>query len=382
MKKHVIGTQRSLHLSIRSMAKKRIIVSVTNDLSNDQRVSKICDTLLEMDYNVTLLGRKLSDSEEIIRPYQTKRFRLLFNKGPLFYACYSVRLYWYLLFHSFDVLWSNDLDTLWPNYAISKLKGKKLVFDSHEYFTEVPELVDRKRVQRFWKRIEQRIVPKLKTVFTVSASIAQLYEKEYGIKVNLLRNLPSTQTIVKKAPQLSIKDEKVVIYQGSMNIGRGIELMIEAIQHCEHTVLYLIGKGDIDGKVSQLIASKNLMYKVKQIGAVPHEALSGYTKQANLGLSLEEDLGLNYRYALPNKLFNYIHAGVPSLVSDLPEMKNLISKYQVGEVAVSREPLELAKQITELLNNETKQNTYKKNCIEAAKILNWENEKHVIIEHL
>ena len=125
------------------MTKQKIIVSVTNDLSTDQRVDKICNTLLELNFDVVLIGRKLPNSIRVKRVYSTRRFKLWFNKGALFYANYNIRLFFFLLFNKTDALWSNDLDTLLPNYLISKWKNKKLIFDSHEYFTEVPELVDR-----------------------------------------------------------------------------------------------------------------------------------------------------------------------------------------------------------------------------------------------
>ncbi|MCA1760901.1 MAG: hypothetical protein LC658_14130, partial [Bacteroidales bacterium] len=122
-------------------AKKRIIVSVTSDLVSDNRVHKTCTTLGEMGFEVLLVGRKLAGSQPLSpRNYQTKRIKLFFNKGPLFYACFNFRLFCLLLFSKCDLLLSNDLDTLPANFLASKLKNKPLVYDSHEFFTEVPEL--------------------------------------------------------------------------------------------------------------------------------------------------------------------------------------------------------------------------------------------------
>ena len=105
---------------------KRIIVSVTNDLVTDQRVDKTCDVLTEIGFEVILVGRKLKNSLPIHRKYSTKRFRLVFNKGILFYAEYNTRLFLFLLFSRKSFLFSNDLDTLLPNYLISKIQKKKL----------------------------------------------------------------------------------------------------------------------------------------------------------------------------------------------------------------------------------------------------------------
>lgn len=365
-------------LLIELMSKQKIIVSVTNDLTTDQRVAKICNTLIELNFEVTLVGRKLSNSQPIKRNYTTKRFNLCFNKGALFYANYNIRLFFFLLFSKADVYWSNDLDTLWANHLASKWKNKKLIFDSHEYFTEVPELVNRPKVQRFWKRIEQRILPKLKNILTVSQSIADLYKKEYGIDVKLLRNVPEQNTTIFDVENLQIDNKKVIIYQGAINVNRGIELMVKTMNYLDNCMLYLIGKGDISEEIYQLIQSEKLENKVKMLGEIPYEKLHSYTIQADLGLSLEEDQGLNYRFALPNKLFNYIHAEVPVLVSNLPEMSNLVKHYQVGETTNLKDPQQLAAEIEKMLTNPTDYTIWKNNCKKAATTLNWETEKQVI----
>lgn len=360
------------------MTNQKIIVAVTNDLTTDARVAKICDALQELNFEVVLVGRKLPNSQNLNRKYTTKRFKLWFNKGPLFYANYNLRLFFFLLFSKTDVYWSNDLDTLLANYMASKWKKKKLIFDSHEYFTEVPELINRPKTQRFWKRIEQKILPKLKNVTTVSQSIANLYQQEYGIDVKLLRNVPKLQKTVFEVENLKIDNKKIIIYQGAINVNRGIEFMVKAMNYLDNHILYLIGKGDISKQIATLIKIEKLENKVKMLGEVPYEKLHSYTIQASLGLSLEEDKGLNYQFALPNKMFNYIHANVPVLVSNLPEMESLLNQYQVGETIATHEPQQIAKKIEEMLNNKTLLNSYKENCKKAAQELNWEKEKQVI----
>jgi len=356
------------------MKKQKIIVSVTNDLTTDQRADKICNTLTELGYDVLLIGRYFKSSQFIYRAYETKRFHLWFNNGPLFYANYNIRLFIFLLWYKPDALWSNDLDSLPCNFLYAKLKSVQLIFDSHEYFTEVPELINNPLKQRFWKTLERLMLPKIKNVFTVSQSIADLYEKEYNIKVHLLRNVPLLNKKTTEVENLKVVGKKIIIYQGAINVNRGIEQMVLAMLHLENTILYIAGAGDISEKIKTLIETNNLSQKVKMLGRIPLEKLHNYTVQADLGLSLEEDAGLNYRFALPNKLFDYIQAEVPVLVSNLPEMKNLVEHYQVGEIIENHTPEHIAAKIKSMLDNQDQLPTWKANTQKAAQELNWEKE--------
>ncbi|MBL7883373.1 MAG: glycosyltransferase [Bacteroidia bacterium] len=369
------------------MRMKKAIVSVINDLSTDQRVHKVCISLQQMGYDVTLVGRKQRKSLFLqSRTYTTKRMFLLFEKGPLFYLEYQKRLFFYLLFHKADVLVANDLDTLLPNFLISKLKGAKLVYDSHELFCEVPELQTNLIKKKIWKNLERFIFPKLKYVFTVNQSIADIYSQEYKVKVNVLRNIPPLASQSKLQPSskqaLGIPtDKKIIILQGAgINIDRGAEEAVQAMQFVNDAVLMIVGSGDVIDLLHQLVKELKLKDKVFFVGKVPFEKLLQYTHHANLGLTLDKDTNINYKYSLPNKLFDYIHAGVPVLASPLFEIKNIIEKYEVGDCIQSHKPEDIAQKMNEILCNETMLTKWKKNCTIAAEILNWENEEKQLIE--
>lgn len=358
---------------------KRIIVSVTSDLVSDNRVHKVCTTLTGMRFNILLIGRLLPQSLPLLaRPYPTKRFRLLFHKGPLFYAEFNLRLFVFLLFSKTDVLLANDLDSLPANFLASKLWRKPLVYDSHEYFTEVPELIGRPRVKQIWEWLERRIVPKLKFTFTVCDSIAKIYTEKYCVPFRVVRNVPMAGTTSGKKE--NGKTEKMILYQGAVNVGRGLEQAIHAMHFVENARLVIAGGGDIKTYLEKLVEKENLSAKVTFTGRLPLEELVQLTPQADLGLSIEEDLGLNYRFALPNKLFDYIQAQVPVLTTNLPEMAALVSRYQIGEITSSLEPAHLAKKINDMLSNETKRSVWKKNLETAARELTWENEEKILQE--
>ncbi|MFK5879480.1 MAG: glycosyltransferase [Flavobacteriaceae bacterium] len=349
---------------------KRIVVSVTNDLVTDQRVYKVCKSLQKLDFDILLIGRQLKNSPPINRPYKTYRMRLLFNKGILFYTEYSIRLFFKLLFTKKDILLSNDLDTLLPNYMISQLQKKKLVYDSHELFTEVPELIHRPKVQKIWIGIEEKILPKLKNCYTVCQSIADYYNNKYGTNFSVIRNLPEkTELTISKFP-FNSDGKKIILYQGAINKGRGLELMINTMQHLDNYIFVIIGTGDILHELKEKVNDLKIDDKIKFLGRIEPNKLSELTPLADIGISIEEDLGLNYHYALPNKIFDYIHAEIPILVSDLPEMKNIIEKYNVGEIVENRNPKAFAKQLNNILGKK-----YFKELQLAKKELIWEKEE-------
>lgn len=356
---------------------KRILVSVTNDITTDQRVDKVCTTLTQIGFDVILIGRKLKNSENLNRNYKTFRFKLLFKNGFLFYAEYNLRLFFKLLFSKKDILLSNDLDTLLPNFLISKIFKLKLVYDSHELFTEVPELINRPKVQKFWLTIEKNILPEIKNCYTVSNSIANYYNLKYKTNFITIRNLPiATNKILKGKLPFKIKNKKIILYQGAINKARGLELMLTTMQYIKNSIFVIIGNGDIKNELIQQIKVLNLEEKVKLIPKQTPKELQKITPLADLGISFEEDFGLSYKFALPNKLFDYIHAKIPVLVSDLPEMVNIIQNFSVGEIIKDRDPKKLAIQISTMLQKDKE--FYKSNLENARKVLTWESES----EHL
>lgn len=353
---------------------RKIIVSVTTDLTTDQRVEKVCNTLYKNGFNVTLVGRKLANSSPLKRDYKVKRFQLFFNKTILFFAEYNIRLFFYLMFSKKELLLANDIDTLIPNYLIHKLQRKKLIFDSHELFSEIPELVYRKKVKKFWLSIENWILPNLKNNYTVSNSIANYYFNKYKVSFTTIANYPQKKKYEKTLVSSLRKDEKIIIYQGAVNIGRGLELMIETMSLLNNYRLIIIGEGDVLKSLKKLVALKNLENKVVFMNKVSPIELSKITPNAHVGISLEEDLGLSYKYALPNKIFDYIQAEVPILVSDLPEMRKIVEEYGVGEILTSREPEILANKIETITTSD-----YQKKLKLAKQELVWEVQEKKLV---
>jgi glycosyltransferase involved in cell wall biosynthesis len=362
---------------------KSIIISVSNDLCHDQRVAKVCESLNKQGYDVLLVGRKLNNSQPIVRDYKTHRIKLLFNQGFLFYAEFNFRLFFYLLFKKTHVYHSNDLDTLLANWLSAFLRRKKIVYDTHEYFTGVPEIQNKPIIKWFWQTIEKIIFPRLTHVFTVNESIANLYEKDYGVKPKIMRNIPSKKDIVKLKNREDLNlpfDKIVVILQGAgINVDRGSEELIEAIATSNDFFLCVVGGGDVIDVLKKRCLNTDLVDKVKFVGKLPYEKMMQYTFNSNIGVSLDKDTNINHKFSLPNKIFDYMKAGIPTLATDLVEVSNVISSFNIGYTINDLKPETIVNGL-EHLTECLKKDEFKDNFALASSKLNWENESKKLIE--
>jgi glycosyltransferase involved in cell wall biosynthesis len=367
--------------------KKRVFISVTSDLVTDQRVRRAATALNEAGYEVVVVGRQLKKSSALAeKGYQIVRFRLWFERGFLFYMTFNLRLFFFLLFKKVDILLSNDLDTLLPNYLISKIKFIPLVYDSHEYFTEVPEIQHRPFVKTTWQTIEKLIVPKLKYAYTVNNSIAKLYFDKYQIHFDVIRNVPIKIPVgtfskeeLRKELQLP-KDSFIVILQGAgINIDRGAEEAVQSMKYVQDVLLLIVGDGDVVSALKQTVKDEKLEDKVHFYPKQALHELMRYTHAADLGLTLDKDTNLNYKFSLPNKIFDYIQAGIPILASNLPEIKNIIETYQIGEIILDHTPATIAKAVEEIKINSFQVTTWRNNLQRAQQELNWSHEKEKLI---
>jgi len=361
----------------------KAVISVISDLSTDMRVRKLALVMAEEGLDATVIGRSSSAPLPAPAPgIKFERIRIPFRKGPAMYLMFNLRLFFRLISARYDICVASDLDTLAPCYLISRLFRKRLIYDSHEYFTGVPELQGRHFVRRVWKLIEKSILPNLKHVMTVSASIADLYEKEYGVLPDVVRNCArnSAGIIPRQTHELGVEEgQMLLIYQGGgINIERGGEELIEAISRLDKVILLIAGGGDVLNRLKQLAAGLNCTDRVRFTDRMPWHELMRYTKSADAGLTLDRDTNLNYRFSLPNKLFDYISAGIPVIAGDLPEVSKIIREYDCGLIMPEVTPDEIVKAVTRLRDNPETLNKLRQNAVIASGFLNWETESEKV----
>lgn len=354
---------------------KKIVFTVTNDLTYDQRMHRICTSLAQQGYRVLLIGffkkRSIKTGEKL---FQQKRVKVFFKKGKFFYLEYNLKLFFTLLFSKFDIYCAIDLDTLVPVFLNARIKRKPIVYDAHEYFTELPEIVTRPRIKKFWLRIEKIFLPRIKYNYTVGGCIAKELSNKYQTKFEVIRNVP-VLTHTDTHPNHS----NYLLYQGALNLGRGIQQMMQAMEFISLD-LYIAGEGDLSEELR--IFHSKLVYKerIRFLGYVKPDELKKITASAFAGINLVENLGLSYYFSLSNKFFDYIHAGVPQITMDFPEYTKLNKEYDVALLVDNIEPQTLTTAFQNLIQNPELYQRLASNTEIAKAELNWQIEEKKLIQ--
>ncbi len=353
---------------------KRIYFTVTNDLSYDQRMHRICDSLVENGYAVTLVGRRLPASLPLTRKkFTQKRIRCWFKRSKWFYAEYNIRLFVFLLFKKMDAVCAIDLDTILPCLYISRWKKIPRVYDAHELFTELKEVITRPHVQKRWMRIEKKTVPEFKWGYTVSDSIAEEFKRRYGVNYATIRNMP-----LLRETGTSDASSEFILYQGAVNEARGLEYLIPAMQWVNHKLL-ICGDGNFMDQVKKMIIESGLQDRIELAGMLPPEQLRAISQKARIGVAFPEKDGLNQYFALPNKFFDYIHAGLPQLTMNYPEYEKINRQFNVAVLIDTHDPKRIAEAINNLLLDDVLLERLKQNCLLARKKLNWQEEEKKLL---
>jgi glycosyltransferase involved in cell wall biosynthesis len=351
---------------------KHIYFCVTNDLRFDQRMGRICQSLSASGYEVTLVGRKLSSGTILPgKPYHQVILECHARKGRWMYLEYNIRLFFFLLKSRPDLITAIDLDTILPCYLISIIRKIPRAYDAHELFTEMKEVITRPAIHKAWLTIEKWMVPRFPRGYTVSQSIADEFEKRYGVQYGVIMNTPVLQA--RREKKSGVKS--YLLYQGAVNEGRGLEWLIPAMNDV-NAELWICGEGNFSDSCRQLIKDHSLTHKVLVKGMLSPEELLEVSADAYAGINLVEPLGLNQLYSLANKFFDYIHAGIPQLTMDFPEYRRINEQYEVAILIKTLTPQIIAGALNNLLQNEVLHHRLLTNCHAAAFAFNWQNEEN------
>jgi glycosyltransferase involved in cell wall biosynthesis len=335
---------------------------------------RICTSLANAGYEVELVGVKNSKAPPLLaRSYKQRRLGIFFEKGFGFYAEYNIRLFFYLLFTRADIYCCIDLDTMLPVYFAAKIKGKTKVYDAHEYFSQMKEIVTRPIVYKVWHWIERTFIPKFKKGYTVCESISKEFKGKYGVEYGVIRNVPLLSAL--KAP---IAPQKVILYQGAVNEGRGFEYLIPAMKQVDIPLL-IYGDGNFMEQTKVLITKNKVESKVFIKGKVLPGELQEITENCYIGLNLVENTGLNQYFSLANKFFDYIHCGIPQVTMNFPEYKSVNDNYEVAVLVNDLSTDSIAIAINSLINDALTYQKLKENCVKAREDLNWQREEVKLI---
>jgi hypothetical protein len=367
----------------------RLVFAVTTDLNYDQRMQRVCASLTEAGYKVEIIGWQRSASLPLtVQPYKQHRLRGWFQRGKLFYLEYTIRLFWYLLRRRADVWCCADLDTALPIWARASLSNQVFIYDAHELFTEVPEVVGRPRVQRAWQWVEDFIVPRAQLRYTVGPSLARLFGQRHpGYPFAVVRNVPVG--LATSDERLGSEQKPVVastpflLYQGVLNVGRGLAQLLDAMPLIPARLL-ICGEGDCSAELRQQAQRLGLLAtgQVEFRGYVLPAELRQLTAQATVGIMLLENIGLSYYYSLANKFFDYVQAGVPQLCIDFPEYRALNAQHEVAALVPDLAPATLAAGLARLLPGGQPGAYHQQlaaNCRRARTEWSWQQEEKVLV---
>jgi glycosyltransferase involved in cell wall biosynthesis len=354
----------------------RIICTVTNDLSYDQRMQRICTSLSSAGYEVVLVGRRLKTSISLQgQPFTQKRLPCFFTKGFLFYTEYNLRLLFFLLFTNANAFCAIDLDTILPNYIASVIRRKPRVYDAHELFTELIEVVSRPQVHKVWLAVERFLVPRFQHGYTVNLFIKEEFKRRYQVDYQIVRNLPLKKDIAisEKYPRFT------VLYQGAVNEGRSFETLIPAMQYVNANLL-ICGNGNYFTQVQGLIQQYGVEDKVKLMGAVLPNELKAITPKCHVGVTIFESEGLNQYYSLANRFFDYMMAGIPQICVNYPEYAHINNQYGFAYMIKDLAPQTIATALNNLQIDNVLYKEIEANCAIANAQLNWQEEEKTLIQ--
>ena len=351
----------------------KIIISVTTDIHYDQRVCKIANSLTNAGHSVEVIGRYKLPLAPRSDLFQKRWIHCWFKRSFLFYAEFNIRLFLVVLFKSCDAIYACDLDTLLAAGLVSKIRNKKLIFDAHEYMEESVELRKKKWISSVWSFIGKLAIPWTDERITVSDSLAYELQSKYKLPFQVIRNLPYFQNI-----QPSDKLQKIIWYQGALNEGRGLELVLECMNDLPEYRFHLAGTGDIMEQLKLRTKELGLENRVQFFGRLSYEEMLHHAQKAFVGIDLLESDSKSYWFSLSNKTFDYMQALLPSIQMNFPEYQQIQNQFKTSILLKELSRNSFIDAIMKFENTEFYFEC-KKSCSLAKEKYHWKEEEKILL---
>jgi len=281
-----------------------------------------------------------------------------------------------------DVVHAHDVNTLPTAWLAAVLTRSPLVYDAHEIST------DREGYASFrslvgW--VEKRLMPRAAGTITTTDTRAKFFARAYGIPRPLvLQNRPRLTVVehsqmIREELQLD-KPWPIVLYQGGLQQGRGLERLVDVAAQVENAYFVFIGGGRLENELKDRARSLQLESRVHFIPTVALQKLPHYTASADIGVQPIENTCLNHFSTDSNKLFEYVVAGLPVVASSLPEIRKVVRKHDLGLLVQPGNTGELVAALQKLVADSALREHYHSNASRAAKQLNWEEQEHGLVK--
>lgn len=354
-----------------------------SDYRVDSRVRNETESLKNSGYEIDVFCLKSGDTEKTERRNGVRiaRFGTFADHKILHILTAYLGFLYAAMRKNYRLVHAHDFTALPIGYLLSRFKSVPLIYDTHELWSEsehedYPELM-----LRLAYRIERYLAKRADRIVTVSNSINTFLQRYFkNSKITTIRNIPSYtfshQSNILRERFSIPADIPIFIYQGAISKARGVDLILEAvkrIRYDEFRFLFL-GSGPYLKEIEHIVHEYDMKSKVILSEAVHQNELLAYLSSGDIGVHAISNTCLNHAYCLPNKLFEYIHAGLGVLCTDLKEMSHLVQEYGIGMLFEDRNPDDLALKLRCLIEHRDQMNRYKSNSRQLRKFLTWDNE--------
>lgn len=349
-----------------------IVCLVSNDITYDRRMIRICTAFADAGKKTLLVGRELPSSKPLDNyTFDVDRVKCRYHHGPLFYIELVRRLKSYLKQISFSNLVVTDLDTILVSRAYKD--GKVKVYcDLHEYYEETPELIGKSIKKWIWSKVGQGSASSIDVMYSVNQSLADIFSKKYNREVSVIRNLPQQIEHIARPVSLPLK----TVYLGVLNPGRGLEEIIEAVKIVEDVSLSIIGDGPLRIELEALAIDHP---RITFLGALKPDELTKELTQHHIGWNVLDNNSQSYYYSLANKFFDYVNHVLPVITMDFPEYRKVIDHYNCGLLLSDATAESIEEALRALTADVDTIKKWQSNCTQVMNEHNWSLESKKLL---